>query len=152
MPLIDVEALTAEISPEAPCGEDISYDPAFSELDRIAQGTQEQVMGDEVIAAEEPNWSDVARRSLELLARSRDLRVLTYLILAALKVEGLTGLRDGLAVLRRLIETRWDTFYPLLDPEDDNDPTERVNIIEAISQPSASSGQAISPVANMMSR
>jgi len=140
MPLIDVEALTAEISPEAPCGEDLAYDPAFLELDRLAQGTEEQVMGDEVIAAEEPNWSDVGSRAIELLARSRDLRVATHLTLAALATEGLTGLRDGLALLRGLLEKHWDNLYPHLDPEDDNDPTERMNVIEAIAQPEGSFG------------
>ena len=46
-----------------------------------------------------------------------------------LNTEGLAGLADGLAVLRGVVETFWDGFYPKLDPEDDNDPTFRVNIL-----------------------
>lgn len=143
MPLIDVDALAAPLSPDAPCGEDIAYDTAYLELDRLAQGTEEQVMGDERIAAEEPNWSEVGRCAIELLGRSRDLRVVLYATLAALKLEGLTGLRDGLALLRRVLEEQWPHLYPRLDPDDDNDPTERINIIESIAQPEGSFGDPL---------
>ena len=37
MPL-DIESLLAPISEEAPCGEDLTYDQAYMELERIAQG------------------------------------------------------------------------------------------------------------------
>lgn len=140
MPVIDVEALAAPLDPEAPCGEDLTYDTGFLELDRLAQGTPEQVMGDETIPAQQPDWSDVASRAVELLGRSRDLRVTMYLVLAALELEGLSGLRDGLALVRRLLETHWEHLFPQLDPEDDNDPTERINVIEAIAQPEGSFG------------
>jgi Uncharacterized protein conserved in bacteria len=46
-----------------------------------------------------------------------------------MNTEGLEGLADGLAVLRGVVENFWDGFYPKLDPEDDNDPTFRVNIL-----------------------
>jgi len=143
MALIDIDALTADVSPDAPCGENLIYDAAFLELDRLAQGTPEQVMGDDVIAAEEPDWADVASRAVELLGRSHDLRVTMYLILAALRLEGLPGLRDGLALLRRLLETQWEGLYPRLDPEDGNDPTERMNILESIAQPEGSFGDPV---------
>ena len=138
MGVIDVEALLAEISPEAPCGEDLSYDAAYLSLEREAQGTQERVMGDEVIQAEEPNWREVATQALALCERSRDLRVVLTLSVAALKLEGLLGLRDGLALLRGLIEQRWEHLHPQLDPDDDNDPLERMNIVSALAQPEGS--------------
>jgi type VI secretion system protein ImpA len=143
MPLIDIEALTSEISPESPCGEDLSGEAAYFELDRLVQGTQEQVMGDAVIEAEEPSWADVGRQAVDLLGRSRDLRIAIYLTLAALRIEGLAGLRDGLAVLRALLEQQWDRLHPLLDPDDDNDPTERINIIEQLAQPEGSFGDPL---------
>ena len=72
----DVDALLAEISPDAPCGEDISYDADFLELERLARGKAEAQVGDYFQESEEPDWKQVYRLSLELLARSRDLRLI----------------------------------------------------------------------------
>jgi type VI secretion system protein ImpA len=140
MGLIDVEALAAPLSDEAPCGEDLSYKPGFFQLETVAQGTEERVMGDEVHAAEEPDWGEVGRMAVELLGRTRDLRIAMWLVLAALRREGFPGLRDGLALLRRWLDDLWECVHPQLDPEDDNDPTERINVIESIAQPEGSFG------------
>ncbi len=135
MPSLDVDSMLADISPDSPCGEDLSYDPAYLELQRLAQGTPEQQIGDTVIPAEEPNWREVRELAAELWGRSRDLRVLLYLTLADLRLQGLPGLADGLALLQALIERHWEGLYPRLDPDDGNDPTERLNIIAALAAP-----------------
>ena len=132
----DVDALLAEISPDAPCGEDISYDVAFLELERLAQGKAETQVGDYVQESEEPDWKQVYRQSLELLARSRDRRLILYLTASSLRLTGLSSFRDGLALLRGVMERYWDHLFPQLDPDDDNDPLERINIISALSPPS----------------
>ncbi len=129
----DAEALLAEISPDAPCGEDISYDAAFLELERIAQGKAETQVGDYVQEREEPDWKQVYRQSLELLERSRDLRLILYLTASSLRLNGLSSFRDGLALMRGVVDRYWDHLFPLLDPEDDNDPLERINIISTLS-------------------
>jgi type VI secretion system protein ImpA len=72
---------------------------------------------------------------VDLLKRSRDLRIAIDLALALLMEGGLPGFRDGLAVLRGFIEKFWDSVFPRLDPEDNNDPLERMNIISALSSP-----------------
>lgn len=56
---LDIEALLAEISPEEPCGADLSYDPAYYQFMRDAEGTPEQRLGDSVIEAVEPDWRSV---------------------------------------------------------------------------------------------
>ena len=132
---IDIESLLTPIGEESPCGEDLSYDPTYMELERIAQGTPEQQVGDTVVEAEEPNWRDVRKQATELLGRTRDLRVVVYLGLSLLKTEGVSGLRDGLLLLRNVIEKYWDTVHPQLDPDDDFDPLERVNILSQLSPP-----------------
>jgi type VI secretion system protein ImpA len=137
MALIDVEKFLAEISPDAPCGEDLSYDPDYLALERAAQGTPEQQVGDSVIEAQGANWREVAAHGLALLERTKDLRVILHLTLAALKLEGLPGLRDGLAVLRAALERHWDAVHPQLDPEDP-DPIERVNVIASLAVPEGS--------------
>ena len=134
MAILDVEKLLTELSPEAPCGEDLTYDPAYMELDRLAQGAPERQVGESIIPAEEPNWRQVAEAANELLTRTKGLRIIVHAALAALKLEGLPGLRDGLAVLRGVVERYWDTVYPQLDPEDP-DPIERINIIASVLDP-----------------
>src|SRR5262249_1711982 len=74
---------------------------------------------------------------LDLFSRSRDLRVSVALCLGLLRTEGLAGFRDGLAVLRGLIEKQWTTVHPKLDPEDNNDPLQRMNTLSTLSAPVA---------------
>jgi type VI secretion system protein ImpA len=122
-----------EISPDTPCGEDIAYDVAFLELEQLVQGTAETQVGDHIQESEEPNWEKVQKHSLDLLGRSRDLRLILYLTVSALCVDGLPGFCNGLALLRGGVERYWDHIFPQLDPEDNNDPLERMNIIGSLS-------------------
>lgn len=135
MTTADLDALLEEISPDAPCGEDISYDAGFLELELFVKGTAETQVGDHIHKGEEPDWKKVHRQSLKLLERSRDIRLVLYLTVSMLCLKGFPGFCDGLALLRGLVERYWDYFFPQLDPEDDNDPLERMNIIGALSPP-----------------
>ncbi len=129
MSSVEVEELLQAISPASPCGENLEYDVAFGELERAVQGKPEQQFGDKVIPGEEPDWADVKRQSLALLRRTMDLRVAVALARAAVRIEGLAAFSDALAVIRGYAERYWDAFHPQLDPEDDNDPTLRVNTL-----------------------
>jgi type VI secretion system protein ImpA len=132
MSVIDVDGLLQPISPDAPCGEDLSYDPEYMELERTIQGSGEHQMGDSVIEAEEPNWKEISERSLSILQRTRDMRVIVYLTLASMKKSGVEGLRDGMQLLAKTLEQYWDDVHPKLDPDDDYDPMERMNILASI--------------------
>ncbi|MCC6661573.1 MAG: type VI secretion system protein TssA [Phycisphaerales bacterium] len=142
MSSINVDALLKEISAEEPCGPALNYDPAYLELESAIKGKPEQVMGDTIIPAEEPDWKDVRSRASELAAKTRDLRVILYLTVAATKLDGLPGLRDGLAVLKGAIEKYWDKVHPQMDPSD-NDPMERTNIIAAFAVPPETFGDTL---------
>ncbi|MDS4025608.1 MAG: type VI secretion system protein TssA [Candidatus Contendobacter sp.] len=135
MSVIDIEELLTEITGAAPCGEDLEYDPAFAEMEKLAQETPERQYGDTIIPTEPPDWRGVRKAALALFERTRDLRVALYLTQSLLRVDGLAGFADGLALVDGLIERYWDTVYPQLDPEDDNDPTLRVNTIVALCDP-----------------
>jgi len=128
----DVQAVLADVSPDAPCGENLEYDPAYTEVMRLAEGTPERQVGDSIVPAEEPDWRDVQSRLLELLGRTKDLQLGVLLALASLRVDGLAGFRSGLEVVHGLIDRHWDEVHPQLDPEDDNDPTQRVMILDAL--------------------
>jgi type VI secretion system protein ImpA len=132
MSVIDINGLVKDLSPDSPCGENLEYDPAFGELERAARGKEEQSLGDAVVAAEPPDWRDVRKRSLELFARTLDLRVAVYLARASLNTDGVAGFADGLSLVRALLERYWSCVHPQLDPDDDNDPTFRVNTIATL--------------------
>jgi type VI secretion system protein ImpA len=127
--MIDVEGLLAAVSTDQPCGPNLEYDKAFGELERIAQFKPEQQMGDTVVAAEAPDWRQVEKQATQLLASTKDLRVALHLVKAALNNDGFVGFAGGLAVFRGLVERYWDAVHPQLDPDDDNDPTMRINIL-----------------------
>jgi len=124
-----VESLLQPVAVAEPCGCDLEYDPAFLELERLVQGKPEQQMGSAVLPGQEPDWDAVAKRAATLLGKTKDLRIALHLTRAWLATYGFTGLRDGLAVLRGLVERYWDGVFPRLDPNDKNDPTLRVNIL-----------------------
>jgi type VI secretion system protein ImpA len=133
MSVIEVETLLAEISAEAPAGADVEYDPEYFELEKIAKGTPESTMGEEKIEAEEPNWREVKAAALKLSERTRDMRVALILAVALLKEDGLPGFRDGIALIKGLVDRLWEQFFPKLDPDDNNDPTIRVNLLRNLS-------------------
>lgn len=133
MSVLDVDQLLSPISDESPSGDDLEYEPEFGTLERAAQGKAEQVMGDDVVAAEPPEWSEVFEQAQELLGRTKDLRIAVHLTRAAVNRKGVPGLTDGLALIRGLLEQYWDTVHPVLDAEDDNDPTFRVNSVLPLS-------------------
>jgi type VI secretion system protein ImpA len=132
MGLIDVDRLLDEITAEQPCGEDLEYDDAFTELEIAAKGKAEQEFGDTLIEAEEPDWAEVEDKAMAVLHLSKDLRVAMHLVRSLLKTEGLDGLNQGLELIRGYVEQYWDSVHPQLDPEDDNDPTMRVNILKSL--------------------
>jgi type VI secretion system protein ImpA len=137
--MISSEELLKPVSEAQPCGEDLYYDPAFQELESLLRGKPETQFSQ----AEEPDWKLLLNRCLELSARSKDLRVATALSVAALKTEGLPALRDALAFLAGLIEGYWEHVYPKLDPDDNNDPLQRVNIIGGLSAPLGTDGDPV---------
>ncbi len=129
---LEINRFLAEVSPDNVCGDDLQYDSAFIALELAIKGKPEQQMGDTIQEAEPPNWREVRKNAEELLTRTKDLRVLINLLRALIATDGVSGFSAGLNLLKALVEQRWDTIYPQLDPDDDNDPTERVNILMSL--------------------
>jgi type VI secretion system protein ImpA len=125
-------AYLQDISPEQVCGDDLQYDPDFIALDQAIKGKPEQQVGGTIQEAEPPNWREIKKSSEALLARTIDLRILICYCRALIATEGYVGLQQGLELLKTLVEQRWSDIHPQLDPDDDNDPTERVNILMSL--------------------
>jgi len=130
--------LLEPVSGEQPCGPDLSYDPRFDELETILKGKPEVDIGSVQRPAEPPEWGELLGKSQEFLAESKHLRVATMLSCSLLKTSGLAGFRDGLVLIKEWLEKYWPTLYPLLDVEDNNDPTQRLNILGVLTAPRGS--------------
>ena len=133
---IDIESLLTDVSSEAPSGKiDLADDPVFIDLEIKMAGTPEREFDGKIMQeAKDPNWSEVQEAAVGLLSRAHDLRVTIFLIRALLHTDGFAGLGSGLALLHGLIDRYWETLYPQLDPEDNNDPIQRINILASLSE------------------
>jgi type VI secretion system protein ImpA len=125
--MLDLATLSAPLPGADPAGADLAYDPGLLALEEALANASENG----------PDWRELRKQALALLERGRHLRVMVYLALAELGCAGLPGLADGLRLLAMQVEGGWQTVQPRLDPDDGNDPTERVNILAALSPPAA---------------
>ncbi|MGY4640296.1 type VI secretion system protein TssA [Pseudomonas sp. TE24901] len=117
------------------CGQNFEYDPQFLELEEEALGKPEVQYGDTITQAIEPSWKRVMTLALPLMERSRDLRLAIWLTRAQLNLNGFNGLAAGLELVQALLENCWDGLHPQLDPDDDNDPLLRINILAFLCEP-----------------
>ncbi len=125
----NLESLLAPIGDDSPAGDDLEYDPEFLALERAAAPKAERAIGDNVKAAEEPDWDKVVELAETVLGRSKDMRAAVHLTIAWMRTSGMPGWNAGLGLIRGLLEHFWETVHPQLDAEDDNDPTMRVNSV-----------------------
>lgn len=144
---IDIEALLSPVSPDKPTGVDLDEvaDADFEAVRQIiasAGAPGGMVSTEENGSPKEADWREVRQRSLQVLTRSKDVRVVNFLTLALLRQAGIPGLRDGLSLLRGMLERYWEGVYPQLDREDNNDPTRRMNAVAALS-PAGSFGDTM---------
>lgn len=137
MSIVDVDVLLLEVEAGMPCGPNLEYDPLFLELEQNALGKPEVQYGKTIVPAVPPEWKLVKKQAFELLGRSRDLRVAMLLLRSLLALHAIPGFADGIRLIERLIEERWDSVHPQLDPDDDDDPTLRINSLATLADASA---------------
>ncbi|MFN4266681.1 MAG: type VI secretion system protein TssA [Aquabacterium sp.] len=137
MALLDVDALLTPVSDDQPCGADLEYDAQFLQLEEAAKGKPEQQYGDTIIAAEDPDWRAVQNLATELMGRTKDVRVAVHLLRASTRLQGLVACAEGLTLIARLLDTYWDHVHPMLDVDDGNDPTMRLNALAPLADAQA---------------
>ena len=129
---MDVPLLLTAVSATSPCGEDMEYDAQFLQLERDAKGQPERSMGDSILPAEPPEWRSIQQQSLDLLQRSKDLRITHFLLQSTLALQGVAGLAEVLTLINALLRQYWADLHPRLDADDDNDPTVRINALTGL--------------------
>lgn len=130
--------LLEPVDPDAPCGADLEYDPQYLELFiRIVPKEKKVIggsLGSERLESEfEPvRWSEVERDCLNVLRRTRDLRLIAVWLRCRTQLGRAAGLRQGLYVLERLLTLWPDDLYPRLESEGEPDPLPRADALLAL--------------------
>lgn len=141
-----VDKLLQPIPGDDPCGPDLSNDPSYDELTNLAKGKPEVEIGSVQKPAEPPDWRELRDKSAEFLGRSKHLNVAVMYGCSRMQTDGLAGFCDGLKLIRGLIEQQWEKLHPRLDPEDNNDPTQRLNILGALTASRGAVGGWLKPM------
>jgi type VI secretion system protein ImpA len=120
--VIDVETLLAPIAGDNPAG----INTEFTGLhDQIREARREEENLEQGIWKREikvADWSLVIRLSTEALSKqTKDLNICVWLSEPLVKLHGYVGLRDGLRLMRGLMERFWDSMYPNVEETDGED-------------------------------
>jgi type VI secretion system protein ImpA len=120
---LDFEVLLAPIKGADPAGEDRWFS-VREKLDLARKEIRpESFAPDDPRRPSEPkraDWSFIEREATRLLVEeTKDLRLAPRLTEALSKSRGFSGLRDGLKLMRLMVETCWDRIKPALDEDGD---------------------------------
>lgn len=98
--------VTKPISPEAPAGTWVRYQPEFEAL-------KQQIDKITTIRPQDVDWGQVVSTASSILeSKSKDLLVASYLAAGLQVKQGVAGLVDGLTSVTGMCETFWDSLYP----------------------------------------
>ena len=116
----DLDALLTPISAEQAAGESLRYDETY---DLIKEARREDdpnlPQGIYVTELKRADWALVEKLCTEALStRSKDLQLAAWLMEAWIHRYGYTGAREGLILVRGLIEGFWEHLYPLIEDGD----------------------------------
>jgi type VI secretion system protein ImpA len=115
-----LEPLLVPISGAKPSGESLRYEGSY---DRIAAARREDdstlSQGVWKSSLKKADWSEVEQLCIDALKnRTKDLQIAAWLVEAWLRLDHFMGIRDGMDLLRLLMERYWDDLYPQIEGED----------------------------------
>lgn len=115
-PVVQFDELLAPIVGENPSGASLKYQPAWDDITAARRGRTDAVTEG---ADSEPDWRRVQELACDAIAtKSKDLQIAGWLTEALIHTSGFPGLRDGLRLVRGLVESFWETLYPELEEGD----------------------------------
>lgn len=117
-PSLDIPALLSPISDTEPAGSPVPFDVREQlEAFRTEDNPDDFAPDDPMRPAtfRRANWDGIVRLSQETLrTKSKDLLLAARLTEALTRQHGFAGLRDGLRLMRELVEQCWDRLYPVV--------------------------------------
>ncbi|MFE8600481.1 type VI secretion system protein TssA [Archangium violaceum] len=117
----DLEPLLKPISPDAPSGRSLRYEPLYDQI-REARREDDATLPQGVwqTALKRANWAQVAELCQRALAHeSKDLQLAAWLTEAWGMQQGFTGVERGLRLTTALMEQFWDSLWPAIEDEDE---------------------------------
>jgi type VI secretion system protein ImpA len=119
-PLLAWERLLKPISVDSPSGVSLRNTPAYDDIPRSLRPPDAGTGGAAQRDARKTDYRALIRAASDLLAKqSKDLDIAVWLTEALVREHRLPGLSEGLLLIRRLLESFWDTVYPALDDGDE---------------------------------
>lgn len=144
---VNLDELLAPLPGSNPAGSDTKFSGLHDRIREARRADDNLPTGDWSHEPKRADWPLVMRLATDALTfETKDLQIAAWLIEALVRMHGLAGLRDGLKLLRELIEQFWETIYPLIEYPDMDDSASgppqargegdllaRVNILESLS-------------------
>jgi len=117
MPLPD--GLLNPIPGENPSGTNLRYDPVLDKIKEARREEEALPQGAWTYEIKKADYPLVIKLATEALTtKSKDLQIAAWLTEALIARDRLVGLREGLDLIRGLIENFWETLYPEIDEGD----------------------------------
>ena len=117
---IDIEALLQPIPGGLPSGADLRYHPIADQIKEARREDADISQGVWVLDVKTADYALVLKLCKDALSkRGKDLQIAGWMTEALLKLEGFAGLRQGLQLIYRLLDTYWDSVYPQMDDDGD---------------------------------
>src|SRR6266446_825027 len=114
MPLPD--NLRSPIPGDNPSGKSLRYDPIYDKVREARREEDVLPQGDWSREIKKADWLLVTKLTTDALTnKTKDLQLAAWLTEAHLHREHIVGLREGLDLLRGLMENFWDTLYPEIE-------------------------------------
>ena len=117
--MVDIAAILSPIEGENPAGESLRYTPVYDDIGEARKEDDALDRGDWDREIKTADWHRVLELSAAaLIEKSKDLQIAVWLTEALVRLEGFTGLLDGLNVINGLLSDFWDHFYPEIEDDD----------------------------------
>lgn len=117
MPPLD--ELLNPIPGDNPSGENLRYAPVYDKIKDARRQEDDAPQGEWRRERKLADWPLTIKLISEALSKkTKDLQLAAWLTEALLRRDGVAGLKDGLDLLRGLVENFWETLYPELEDGD----------------------------------
>ncbi|MCH9691878.1 MAG: type VI secretion system protein TssA [Gammaproteobacteria bacterium] len=123
--VIDIDQLAVAISENHPTGSDIRINPSptsdyyfIKDARNGARAAERAAMFEDTDADLLAPWRKVVETAEKILTtQSKDLEVAGWYTEGLIRLHGFDGLRDGFALIDRLINEYWDELFPVPDED-----------------------------------
>jgi type VI secretion system protein ImpA len=113
------EDILNPIPGDNPSGADLRYDPFYPKIKEARREDDDAPQGEMVYERKVADWNQVLKLANDAVAaKSKDLQLAAWLTEALIRKEGFPGLRQGLELIKGMLENFWDTLYPEVEDGD----------------------------------